>query len=207
MIAQTPGVDSIHLMAHSRGSAVLQKALRELAIEAIAAGVEPVKAFKIDNVVFLAPDVDLDVAVKQMHVFASNPDMITRWSGHQIPRYMNGRLTIYASPQDRALFVSRFLFRSRKRVGQLSLAELTDESTRPYAKRGKMDIIIYQGERTDLFAHSYFATNPRVSSDLIQLIRYGVSPGDSKRGLEKIGPVAWTFPGSSLASSNSSYGQ
>ncbi len=207
MIAQTPGVDSMHLMAHSRGSAVLLNALRELGIEAIAAGVEPVKAFKIDNVVFLAPDVDLDIAVQQMQLFVSNPDMITRWSGHRLPRFMSGRLTVYASPQDRALFISRFLFRSRKRVGQLSLAELTDESTRPYVEWGMVDIVVYQGERTDLFAHSYFASNPRVSSDLIQLIRYGVSPGDSKRGLEKIGPVAWAFPGSALASSNASYGR
>ncbi len=209
MIAQTPGVDGMHLMAHSRGSALLLNALRELGIEAIAAGVEPVKAFKIDKVVFLflAPDIDLDVAVNQMQLFVSNPDMITRWSGQRLPRFMSGRLTIYASPQDRALFVSRFLFRSRRRVGQLSLAELTDDSTKPYAEWGMMDIIVYQGERTDLFAHSYFATNPRVSSDLIQLIRYGVSPGDSKRGLEKIGPVAWAFPGSAFASSNSSYGR
>jgi esterase/lipase superfamily enzyme len=207
MIAQTPGVDAVHLMAHSRGSAVLLNALRELGIESIAAGVEPLKALKIDNVVLLAPDIDLDIAEQQMQLFVSNPDMITRWSGQRLPRFMRGRWSIYASPQDRALFVSRFLFRSRRRVGQLSLAELTDESTRPYAKWGKMDIIVYQGERTDLFGHAYFATNPRVSSDLIQLIRYGASPGDPRRGLEKIGPVAWTFPGSDLASSKSSDGR
>ena len=207
MIAQMPGVDGVHLMAHSRGSAVLLNALRELGIESIAAGVEPLKVLKIDNVVLLAPDIDLDIAEQQMQLFVSNPDMITRWSGQRLPRFMRGRWSIYASPQDRALFVSRFLFRSRRRVGQLSLAELTDESTRPYAKWGKMDIIVYQGERTDLFGHAYFATNPRVSSDLIQLIRYGASPGDPRRGLEKIGPVAWTFPGSDLASSKSSDGR
>jgi esterase/lipase superfamily enzyme len=202
MIAQTPGVDGVHLIAHSRGSAELLNALRELGIESIAAGVEPIKSLKIENVVFLAPDIDLDIADQQIQVFVSNPDMITRWSGQRLPRFLRGRWTIYASPQDRALFVSRFLFRSRNRVGQLSLAELTDESTRPYAKWGKMDIVVYQGERTDLFGHAYFASNPRVSSDLIQLIRYGANPGDPKRGLKKIGPVAWTFPGSELASSD-----
>jgi hypothetical protein len=65
-----------------------------------------------------------------------------------------------------------------------------------------MDIVVYEGERTDLFGHSYFLSNPKVSSDLIQLIRYGVTPGDPKRGLEKIGPVAWTFRGSEMASSD-----
>ena len=200
MIAQTPGVKRVHLMAHSRGSAVLLNALRELGIESIAAGVEPIKSLKIDNIVLLAPDIDLDIADQQMQLFVSNPDMITRWSGNRLPRFMSGRWTIYASPQDRALFVSQFLFRSRRRVGQLSLAELTDESTRPYAKWGKMDIVVYEGERTDLFGHAYFATNPRVSSDLIQLIRYGATPADPERGLKKIGPVAWTFPGNALAS-------
>jgi hypothetical protein len=63
-----------------------------------------------------------------------------------------------------------------------------------------MDIVVYQGDRTDLFGHAYFATNPRVSSDLIQLIRYGATPGDPERGLKKIGPVARTFQGNELAS-------
>ena len=199
MIAQTPGVKSINLMAHSRGSALLLNAIRELAIETVAAGIEPLKALKIDNVVLMAPDIDLEVADQQIQIFTSDPDMFTRWPGNRLPRFVSGRWTIYSSPEDRALFVSRFLFRSKKRVGQLSIAELTDESTKPYAKWGKMDIIVYQGERTDLFGHAYFATNPKVSSDLIQLIRHGAEPGGPGRPLEKIGPVAWTFPGSEVA--------
>ena len=206
MIAQTPGVERINLMAHSRGSALLLNAIRELAIETIAAGVVPLKALKIHNVVLMAPDIDLEVADQQMQIFVSNPDMFTSWRGNRLPRFMSGRWTIYSSPEDKALFVSRFLFRSRKRVGQLSIAELTGESTKAYAKWGQMDIVVYQGERAAL-GHAYFTTSPQVSSDLIQLIRYGVSPADPKRGLEKIGPVAWTFPGSNLASSNSSDGR
>ena len=199
MIAQTPGVESVNLMAHSRGSALLLNAIRELGIETIAAGVVPLKALKIDNVVLMAPDIDLDVADQQMQVFSSNPDMFTRWRGNRYPRLIGGRWTVYSSPEDKALFVSRFLFRSRKRVGQLSIAELTGESTKAYAKWGQMDIIVYQGERAAL-GHAYFTTSPQVSSDLIQLIRYGASPGDPKRSLKKIGPVAWTFPGNELTS-------
>ena len=50
------------------------------------------------------------------------------------------------------------------------------------------------GKRTDLFGHSYFTSNPRVSSDLIQLIRYGKGPGDPGRDLIKTGRVTWRFP-------------
>jgi esterase/lipase superfamily enzyme len=198
MIAQTPGVKSVSLMAHSRGSALLLNAVRELGIETIAAGVEPFKALKINNVVLMAPDIDLDVADQQMQVFSSNPDMFTRWPGNRYPQLIRGRWTIYSSPEDKALFVSRFLFRSRKRVGQLSIAEATSEHTKAYAKWGQMDIVIYQGERAAL-GHAYFTTNPKVSSDLSQLIRHGTKPGGPGRPLEKIGPVAWTFPGSPVA--------
>ncbi len=200
MIAQTRGVKSVNLMAHSRGSALLLNAMRELVIETVATGIEPLKALKIHNVVLMAPDIDLEVADQQMQIFVSNPDMFTRWPGNRLPRFMSGRWTIYSSPEDKALFVSRFLFRSRSRVGQLSIEELTGEATRAYEKWGKMDIVVYQGERTDLFGHAYFTTNPKVSSDLIQLIRYGKDPGDPGRSLKKIGPVAWTFPGSELVS-------
>ena len=67
----------VHLMAHSRGSALLLNALRELGIETIAAGVEPLKVLKIDNVVLMAPGNDLDVADQQMQIFTSNPDIFT----------------------------------------------------------------------------------------------------------------------------------
>ena len=56
MIAQTLGVKGVHLMAHSGGSAVLLNAIRELGIESIAAGVEPIESLKIDNVVLMAPE-------------------------------------------------------------------------------------------------------------------------------------------------------
>lgn len=126
--------------------------------------------------------------------------MITRWTGDRLPGLISGRFTIYSSPQDRALSLSRFLFRSRRRMGQLSLEEWKEEIPDSSAKWGQLDIVVYEGKRTDLFGHEYFATNPRVSSDLIRLVRYGTKPGGPGRFLEKIGPVSWTFPGSDLLS-------
>lgn len=62
------------------------------------------------------------------------------------------------------------------------------------AKLGRRDFITYKGKRTDPFRHSCFHSNPEVSSDLIQLIRYHTTPGEPGRPLEQIGPVGWTFP-------------
>lgn len=56
-----------------------------------------------------------------------------------------------------------------------------------YAKIGGVDIIVYEGKRTDRFGHSYFASNPRVSADLVELIRYGTPPGAPGRPLIRSG--------------------
>jgi esterase/lipase superfamily enzyme len=195
MIAQTPGVKRVNLLAHSRGTALLLSALRDLFIASYAAGIEPLTAFKVNNVVLMAPDIDVEVATQQFQVYTSNPDRITRWPHPYAPRFIEGRWTIYASPQDRALDVSRFLFRSQKRVGQVDLDELRDEDTSSMSKSwGRLDIIVYHGERTDRFGHAYFLSNPEVSSDLIQLIRYDTKPGEPGRPLKRISLIAWTFP-------------
>ena len=57
-----------------------------------------------------------------------------------------------------------------------------------------MDIVIYEGKRADTFNHSDFTTNPRASSDEIELRRYRKKPGEPERNLVKTGPVFWEFP-------------
>jgi len=42
LMGQSPGVEGVQLLAHSRGTAILLSALRELAIQSIAAGHQPV---------------------------------------------------------------------------------------------------------------------------------------------------------------------
>jgi hypothetical protein len=63
---------------------------------------------------------------------------------------------------------------------------------------GGIDLIVYRGERTDIFGHSYFTTNPRVSSDLIQMLRYGKKIGEPGRELVSTGLVSWAFPGEAV---------
>lgn len=200
MIATTPGVEGVQILAHSRGTALTLKAVRELGLEAIAAGKEPVDLYKIDNLVLLSPDIDLDIAAQQLTGFLSDPDLITVWPEGKLPRVLKGRLTIYTSPDDRALRVSQLLFRSRNRVGQMRPEDIPEKGQRYMEVLGRMDMISYLGKRTDFFGHSYFTTNPQVSSDLIQLVRYRKKLGEPGRQLVKTGPITWTFPSVSESS-------
>ena len=193
-IARTPGVRGIQLLAHSRGAAVALMAIRELSIEAIAAGVEPAEAMKLVNLVLLSPDVDGDVASQQLAIFASDPEMTARWSEGELPQFLRGRFTVYSSPGDRALGLSRWLFGSNARVGQLQPNDFSEASRQVFAAAGNVDLIVYEGKRTDFFGHSYFQTNPRVSADVIELILNGTAPGEPRRPLDRIGKITWTFP-------------
>jgi esterase/lipase superfamily enzyme len=193
-IATTPGLEGLHILAHSRGTAVTLSAVRELGMEAIAAGKEPANLYKIKNLVLLSPDIDVQLAGQAMTSFISDPDLVTVWPEARLPRVLEGRLTIYSSPEDRALAVSQWLFRSRRRAGQLGPEDLTDKAQRYLEVGGRTDLISYEGERTDLFGHSYFTTNPQVSTDLIQLIRYGRQLGEPGRELIRTGLVTWKFP-------------
>jgi esterase/lipase superfamily enzyme len=194
ILAGTPGLERLQILAHSRGTALTLRAVSELANEAIAAGKEPAAVYKIENLVLLSPDVDVDVAGQEITGFLSDPELTTIWPDGRLPRVLNGRLTVYTSPDDRALLVSRILFRSRNRVGQMRAEDVPEAAQRYFETVGRIDLISYQGRRTDLFGHSYFTTNPQVSSDLIQLIRYGKRLGEPGRELLKTGPVTWAFP-------------
>ena len=194
ILANTHGVERLQLLAHSRGTALTLRAVQELALESIAAGKEPRDQYKIDNLVLLSPDIDVDIAGQQITSFLSDPELMTVWPEGRLPRVLQGRLTIYTSPEDRALLVSRILFRSRNRVGQLRPEDIPDKAQRYFEAVGHIDVITYEGKRSDLFGHSYFTTNPQVSSDLIQLIRYGKQLGEPGRELVKTSRVTWEFP-------------
>ncbi len=90
--------------------------------------------------------------------------------------------------------VSQILFRSRNRVGQLRPEDLPDRPHRYFETAGRIDLVSYEGKRTDLFGHSYFTTNPQVSSDLMELTRYGKQLGEPGQELFKTGRATWRFP-------------
>jgi esterase/lipase superfamily enzyme len=140
LLATTPEVERLPLLAHSRGAALLVRAVGGLFIEAIAAGREPMKSLRIDNVVLFSPDVDLDIARKDFTFGISDPGMFTVWRQERLPRALGGRLTIYSSPQDRALRVSRLLFRSQSRAGNVRAEDVPLELQRYLAPFNRCEI-------------------------------------------------------------------
>ncbi len=165
-LAQTPELERIHLIAHSRGVDVLSSALRELVIhyravhpdDFAAAG----RALKLGHLVLAAPDIDLDVARQRL-------------VGERIGGVCQ-TVTLYSSPDDIAMAAAKWLFISTLRLGTLGLADLREDERTLLAQLPGVTFIDAR-VATDLVGHSYFYQNPAVSSDLILLLRDGRLPG------------------------------
>ncbi len=163
-ISSFPEVENIHLIAHSRGTDVAISAFRELVIFARGAGISARDRYKIKNFVMAAPDLDLAVVSQRV---------VGERLGLEV-----GQGTIYSSPDDKAIGFAEKMFASpRGRLGTLDLSDVSKtEVAVMKANQSRITIVNFKGE-SDSFGHSYFRTNPAVSSDLVLLIRYGFKPG------------------------------
>lgn len=161
VLSQCPELEHIHVIAHSRGTDVALSALRELFIEARAAGDDLRQRFKIRTIVLAAADVDLEVA--QQRIVAE--------------RMGNGaeQSIVYVSPNDRAIGLSQWLFNSIDRIGNLRVQEF--QAVRQSLPPGDRLQFINVEERTGFLSHSYFLDNPAVSSDLVLVLRFNRPPG------------------------------
>ena len=180
-LSNLPEVENIHLIAHSRGTDVAVSALRELILEARGGVVDMRQRFKLANVVLAAPDLDLSVVSQRI---------VAERLGLGI-----GQTTLYASPDDKAIGFAERLFASpRGRLGTLDISELTAGEARSVeANTKRITVVNFKGD-SDRFGHSYFRTNPAVSSDLVLLLRYGFRAGSPGRPLEPIGQSFWRIP-------------
>ena len=132
IIADTPGVERVHLLAHSRGTDVLVTALRELEIEAYINGLLLDSRFKVRNIVLMSPDLDFDVAIVKLFSIESDVDLPSGKAPN--PRLVfphpELRLTIYMSEGDKALGVSEYLMGSLRRLGRVQQSTLSKEGAR-----------------------------------------------------------------------------
>jgi len=181
-LSEQPEVENIHLIAHSRGTDVIVSALRELVIWARGAGVSPRERFKIKNVIFAAPDLDLQVVSQRIA------------AEHLVLAV--DQATLYSSPNDEAIGIAEILFASpRGRLGTLGIGDLTEaEIGRMKANAARLTVVNFEGKHSTGYGHDYFRTNAAVSSDLVLMIRYGLKPGDPGRPLEHIGLNFWRVP-------------
>lgn len=160
-LASCPQLEKIHIISHSQGTNVICNAVRELIIEARAAGEDPLKLYKIGNLVLAAPDIDYDVALQRIAA----------------ERFYTGveHVTIYVSKRDKMLGTADWLFQS-ERLGQLQVTEIP-QTIRLRGSRIRSTDIITAEVKAESKGHYYFYTSPAVSSDLILLLRDNRKPG------------------------------
>ena len=195
-IADTPGLKRLHILAHSRGTDVLATALSELSFEAYMQQSTLPQRFKLGNIVLLAPDLDVDVAPAKVFAVVSDPDLPYGAAPNPrvvIPPLRGFQLTVYVSPDDKALATSSWLFGSLARLGRIEASMLTPEQIKLVDELGFFDVIQIRGT-TDFFGHGYFRSNPKASADLIAMIRYGLKPNEPGRPLEEIKGPFWRIP-------------
>jgi esterase/lipase superfamily enzyme len=179
LIAETPNLEKLHVLAHSRGTDVFTTALREVHLQMGGRWKETRERLKFGNLILAAPDMDIHVASQRWR-----PDSVTI-----IPE----RLTIYVSKHDRAIGIAEWLFVSVQRLGRLRSDSISD-SFRDKLKNGLMDIVDAQITKPGPHGHSYFVDNPEVLSDVILILRDDRSIGaEHGRPLEQHESGMWVL--------------
>jgi esterase/lipase superfamily enzyme len=163
LVASCPDVQKIHIISHSRGTDVAMSALRELHLEIRSTGASTRAVLKLGTVVLAAPDLDFDVVVQRM-----TTDRIG-----QVPE----NFALYVCSQDKALGLSDWLFGSVARLGQIKSNMFDPAEVQAMRNDRSVQPIDARVSDPGAFGHSYFYSNPAVSSDLILLLRYNLEPG------------------------------
>ncbi len=177
-LAMVPELEKIHIIAHSRGTDVASSALRELLIEERGAGNLLRETMKIGHVILASPDLDMEV-VRQ------------RFGAERFDTACE-RLTIYVSSQDKAIGLAEWLFQSKQRLGQLRPEDLTPEQRARLKEIDRVDIVDAR-VKTGFLGHSYYHSNPAVSSDIMLTLRYGAEAGSPQRPLKEAAPSYWVL--------------
>jgi esterase/lipase superfamily enzyme len=196
IVGSTLGVERIHVIAHSRGTDTVASALAELSAEAYTLGSSPEREFHIGKIVLIAPDLDGDVAVTKIFKVFSDPDLPFGGGSDPdavIPPSPDLRVTLYVSPDDKAVATAGWLYGSVARLGRIDATTFTPEQIDALGMLHVVDIVQVRGT-TDFFGHSYFVSNPQVSSDIIAMLRYDLRPNEPGRPLEHVAGPFWRVP-------------
>lgn len=169
LISATPEVDSITLLAHSRGVSLATDALRELMIEARGSGLSMRDTYRIETLILAAPDMDLGVMEQRLVAEAFGMGF--------------GQINVYLNSGDNALGLSGWVF-GAPRFGAMTADTMSEESKAVF--QGVRSVSFIAVEDADLFdPHNYFRRHPGVLADIAATIRTGAHPGDAERPLEK----------------------
>ena len=141
-LGQTPGVGKIQIIGHSMGGWLTMEALRASAI-----GGDRDLSGHLDNVVLASPDID-------MTVFAS-----------QMARIRPAKVTVFATPNDRALSLSSLIASSRQRVGAIDASKPEDRAEIESLGAIVVDITAY-ADADRFISHAVYADLPQVMSEI-----------------------------------------
>lgn len=180
-ISEHSQAERIHIVGYSAGTRLVSRAVADLGLLA-----------------FGLSDDDLRQRIRLGHIILTGSDVDRAVLGGYV---LDGALrlpssvTVYASAADKALGVSRFVFR-RHRTGQLQdIGELGPAAQAFFSNTSKfriIDVTDAEGSSSGN-GHAYFRASPWVSSDILMTLLYDLPPED--RGLEWSNqrPI-WTFP-------------
>jgi esterase/lipase superfamily enzyme len=148
LLLTSVGADMVNTIAHSMGNRIMVRALDRLNYSAL-----PKHAAKLRNVIFAAPDIDADTFKQFVKQFQQKA----------------GRLTLYASSNDKALKASMSVHGGYPRAG-IAGADITIVDG--------LDTIDASDVDTSFMGHSYFGDNRSIISDIFYLIKHGFSPSN-----------------------------
>jgi len=179
-LSEETNAENIHLIGYSAGSRVVLTALAQTAFIHQKNDREYVhKKRRIGRVILVASEIDRQLVGAYLAEGIMN-----------VPT----SLTIYLSGSDKALDMSKRVFR-RERLGQVLSEELEPNVIRYLNNNPELQLIdVSQTEgANEGNGHDYFRTSPVVSSDILMSLMYDLEPDE--RGLvQSVNEPIWTFP-------------
>ncbi|MBK8268539.1 MAG: alpha/beta hydrolase [Planctomycetes bacterium] len=160
-VARCKAVEKVHILAHSRGTAVATTALCELMAEHRHFKDSARSALKLGNVILTAPDLDYEVTQQKL--------------GGEHVMHLPERMTVYTHPGDKALAAADILTLGMARLGNLAPMDMT-ENLREMLQSAPLSMIEARVS-AGFIGHSYFIDSPAVSSDLILVLRDNLNAG------------------------------
>ena len=115
------------------------------------------------TVVLAAADIDLDVVIAR-----NATERVSKAVEHA---------ALYISSTDKALSFSNWLSQGRGRLGDLDINIFSPSELEALRNSRHLQLIDARLHKPGFLGHSYFHTNPSVSSDLALLMRYQLWPG------------------------------
>ncbi len=164
-ISRYSGATKIHLVAHSMGNFVLTEALKTMDDRR---GAAVVQTALFDQVALAAPDIDAREFVERV--------------GLRLKPFSR-RFTVYASAEDKALYVSR-------KVNDFEPLGYLNQYSRSGAKKQMFDLVDASQLSTGWFdsGHIYYGDMPEMIADVSFVFR-GIQASSLQRGLAETPPM------------------